>query len=67
MNKQQGPNVTRAESGNRSVFTKEIPARVVKIPGAIARLIAGPPMSERDWFKQNVAEARTRSDWLRLR
>ena len=67
MNQKQGPTVTRAESANRSVFTNEIPARVAKLPGAIARLMTGPPMSERERFQRNLLEARTRSDWLRPR
>ncbi len=67
MNKKQGTNVNRAESADRSGFTKEIPARVAKLPGVIARLMTGPPMSERERFQRNLLEARTRSDWLRPR
>lgn len=64
MNKKQGTNVASLESVNRSVFTKNIPAHMAKLPGAIARLMAGPPMSERDRYSRDVAEAQGRSDWL---
>ena len=65
MNRTHGPNVTRVESVKQSVISNNIPAGIAKLPGAIARLIAGPPMSERDRFQHDVAEARARSDWLR--
>ena len=63
MNKKQGTNVARVES----VFTKKIPAHMTKLPRAIARLMTGPRMSERDRYDRDVAEARVRSDWLRPR
>ena len=65
MNKKQGTNVARVESENRPVSTKNIPAHMAKLPGAIARLMAGPPMSERDRYDRDLADARGRSDWLR--
>jgi len=67
MNKKQETNVARVESVNRPVFTKNIPAQMAKLPGAIARLIAGPPMTDHLRFKQNLAEARARNEWLGLR
>ena len=54
-------------------LAKNIWARTAKLPGAIARLVAGPPMSERERYHRNVAEVRGRtleglpSAWFRPR
>ena len=54
-------------------LAKNILARVRKIPGAIARLMAGPPRSERERFNYEVTAARARaiegisSGWIRFR
>ena len=54
-------------------LAKNILARITQLPGAIARLLAGPPMSERERYNQTVAEARWRtlegltSAWFRPR
>ncbi len=57
MNKKQGTNVARVESENRPVFTKKIPAHMTKLPRAIARVMTGPRMSERDRYNRDVMEA----------
>ena len=44
-----------------SNLAKNILARITKLPGAMARLVAGPPMSERERYNQTVAEARARN------
>ncbi len=54
-------------------LAKNILARVRKIPGAIARLMAGPPRSERERFNHEVTAARARtiegisSGWILFR
>ena len=42
-------------------LAKRILAQISKVPGAIARLLAGPPMSEWERYNQAVAEVRVRS------
>lgn len=54
-------------SGNRPAYTKTISVRLVNLQGAIARFIAGPPMTEHSRFKYELANARARNDWLGLR
>ena len=67
MIKVQETGVMKVEPANGSTFPKNISAAFVKLPGAIARLMAGPPMTDRLRFKQNLAEARARIEWLGLR
>ena len=40
---------------------KNILARFAKLHGAVTHLLAGPPMSERERYKQTVVEARARN------
>ncbi len=49
------------EPVDESNLATNILARITKLPGAIARLMAGPPTSERERYNQTVAEARARS------
>ena len=51
----------RTGSANGLDRAKNILARFTKLPGAVAHLVAGPPMSERERYKQKVAEARARN------
>ena len=45
-------------SPNEMKLVKNILVRVANLPGGIAHLITGPPMSERERYNQTVAEAR---------
>ena len=45
-------------------LTKNIFATTMKLPVAIAPLLAGPPMSERERYNQTVAEVRVRTAGL---
>ena len=67
MNTNQDTGAIGTGAVRRSDPTGNIFAQIMKLPGAVGRLIAGPPMSDRDRFKQNVAEARGMGDWLRHR
>ena len=67
MNTQQGTDATKNGPGDLPVIDRNILSRMAKFPGGIARLMAGPPMTEQDRFNQNLVEARGRSDWLRPR
>ena len=60
----QDPGATGAAPAHEMNSAGNIFAQMTKLPGAITRFLAGPPMSERTRFRQNVAEARARSDWL---
>ena len=63
----------RIGSANELNLARNIFARVTKLPAAIAHLVAGPPMSEKERCNQRVAEARARnleglaSAWFRPR
>ena len=52
---------------------KNISTRITKLPSAILQIIAGPPMSERDRYNRDVAEARAKTypglagAWIRAR
>ena len=53
-------------------LARKILARISKLPGAIVRLLAGPPMSEWERYNQAVAEVQVRtagltSAWFRPR
>lgn len=59
---------------NELRLAMEILARITKLPGAIARLMAGPSMSERERFNYAATDARARSlrvlassGWIRFR
>jgi hypothetical protein len=58
MSGKQAPKATRVGSAQRLNLAKSILPRTTKLPGVIARLIAGPPMSERERYNRNVVEAR---------
>lgn len=64
MNIKQEPESTNAELDRELNPAVNIFTRVMTLPGAIARLVAGPPMTERERFNYNLAVARTRIDWL---
>ena len=51
----------RIGSANGLDRAKNILARFAKLHGAVTHLLAGPPMSERERYKQRVAEARARN------
>lgn len=67
MIKEQEPRVIKFGPANGSAITRNISVGLVKLPGAIARLIAGPPMTDQSKFKQELAEARARNEWFGLR
>ena len=46
----------KSEELNRA---NNIMARLTTLPGSIARLLAGPPMTERERYEYAVAESRT--------
>ena len=48
-------------TANELNLAKNILARITKLPGAMARLVAGPPISERERYNQTVAESRARN------
>ena len=45
-------------------FTGRIAGWSAAIPEAMVRFMTGPPTTERERFRRNVAVARTSSDWL---
>lgn len=51
----------RTGTANESNPVKNILARITKLHGAVTHLLAGPPMSERERYKQTVVEARARN------
>ena len=51
----------RLGTANESNPAKIFLARITKLPEAMARLVAGPPMSERERYKQTVVEARAKN------
>ena len=67
MSGREGPSSIRVRTVNERNFAKFLLTQAKEIPAAMVRLMAGPPMTERERFNQNVAEARTRSEWLRPR
>ncbi len=67
MNGREGPTSIRVGTASEQSFAKFLLTQAVGIPEAMVRFMAGPPMTDRERFNRNVAEARTRSDWLRPR
>ncbi len=67
MNTRIGPSSIRVGTVGEQNFAKFLLAQAVGIPEAMVRFMAGPPMTEQERFKQQVAEARIRTDWQRLR
>ena len=67
MSGREGPRSIRVGTVGEQSFAKFLLAQAVGFPEAMVRFMAGPPMTERERFKHNVAEARIKSDWLRLR
>ena len=67
MSRREGPNSIRVGTVGEQSFAKFLLTQAVGIPEAMVRFMAGPPMTERERFNRNVAEARTSSDWLRPR
>ena len=67
MNRNRGPQAIKVRSAQEWIFIKKLLAQTTELPQAMLRLLAGPPMTERERFNRNVAEARSRTDWLRLR
>ena len=65
MSGREGPTSIRVGTVGEQYFAKFLLAQAVGFPEAMVRFMAGPPMTERERFNRNVAEARTRSDWLR--
>ena len=65
MSGREGPRSIRVGTVGEQNFAKFLLAQAVGFPEAMVRFMAGPPMTEQERFQQNVAEARTRSDWLR--
>ena len=67
MNERKGPSSIGVGTVNERKFAMFLLTRAVEIPEAVVRFMAGPPMTERERFKQQVTEARIRTDWQRLR
>jgi len=67
MSEKEGPKSIRAETIGEQRFAKFILAQSWEIAEAMVRFKAGPPTTELERFHRDVAEARTRSDWLRPR
>ena len=67
MSGREGPTSIRVGTVGEQNFAKFLLAQAVGFPEAMVRFMAGPPMTERERFSRNVAEARTSSDWLRPR
>ena len=60
MIKNQQPKAPIVGAAPKMKPAKHMSTRMTKLPGAILRLIVGPPMSERDRYNRDVAEARGR-------
>ena len=60
MNTRIGPSSIRVGTANDMRFAKFLLAQSKSFPEAMVRFMAGPPMTERDWSRQNAAEARIR-------
>ena len=67
MNTEQEHGSLMVRPANRPADAKTISIRLANLQGAIARFIAGPPMTEQSRFKYELANARARNDWLGLR
>ena len=61
----EGPNSIRVGTVGKQRFAKVLLTQAAGIPEAVMQFMAGPPTTELERFHRNVAEARTRSDWLR--
>ena len=64
MSAREGPNTIRVGTVGEQRFAKFLLTQAVGFPEAIVRFMAGPPMTEQERFKQQVTEARARTDWL---
>ena len=64
MSEREGPNSIRVGTVGEQRFAKFLLAQAVGIPEAMVRFMAGPPMTDRERFKNQVTEARVRTDWL---
>ena len=67
MNTNQDPGAAGVGPAQKLNPAGKIVAQMIELPGAIARLMADPQIPAHSHFKQNVAEARARIDWLGLR
>ena len=65
MSGREGTSSIRIRTVNQGKFAKFILTQSWEIAEAMVRFMAGPPITELKRFHRNVAEARTRSDWLR--
>ncbi len=65
MIRREGPSSIRVGTVSEQRFAKFLLTQAVGISNAMMRFMAGPLMTERARFNRNVAEARTRSDWLK--
>ena len=63
----EGPSSIRVGTVNERKFAKFLLTQAAAIPEAMVRIMAGPPMTERERFNYNIAEARIRSNCLRPR
>ena len=64
MSGREGPRSIRVGTANEQRFAKFLLAQAVGLPEAMVRFMAGPPMTEQERFKQQVTEARTRTNSL---
>ena len=67
MSGREGPTSIRVGTVGEQNFAKFLLSQAAGIPEAMVRFMAGPPMTERERFKRQVAEARVRTDRQRLR
>ena len=57
-----GAGTDHQRNPNGNIFTQ-----IMKLPGAVEHLLAGPPMTDQSRFNHELAEARARNEWLGLR
>ena len=62
MNRREGPTSIRVGTADEQSFAKFLLSRAAGIPEAMVRFMAGPPMTEQERFKRQVAEARISTD-----
>ena len=65
MSRREGPSSIRVGTVGEQQFAKFLLSRAAGISEALVNFMAGPQTTERQRFKQDVAEARARSDWSR--
>ena len=65
MIKNQEPRATMVGAAPKMTPANTMSSRLTKLPGAVLRVLAGPPMTERQRYDRDVAEARIKN-YVRL-